>query len=108
MFVTFTRFSVKDGAQFVSVRPVLVDGRFMGRTTRLGALIEISLSDSVITASEHGTLASATKTGSVHSISASLVTKAETLGQLLKRNPWDNENASILRKGLRKQSQSQG
>lgn len=101
-FVTFTRFSVKVGESFVSVRPVIsADGQVQGKTTLMGSLIDLSSTMRVITASEHGTLASKTKTGSVHRIAArNVVGKPETLKSLLKRNPWNNPNAKLLAKAL--------
>lgn len=102
MFVTFTRFSVRVGDSFVSVRPVQTDDGVFGKSTLLGSLIPLSPSMAVVTASEHGTLASHTKSGSVHRIAARLVTsKPESLDALLKRNPWNNPNAKLLRKALK-------
>lgn len=99
--ITFTRFSVLVGQTFVSVRPVELDGRLIGRTTLTGADIPLTADMRTITASEHGTVASHTKSGNVHRLaSAKVSSKPETLSALLKRNPWHNDNAKQARKLL--------
>ena len=100
-FVTFARFNVFDGEDYVAVRPVQTDEGFVGRT-RIGSLIPLQRSTLAITANDAGSIGFADRKGNAYRIPAAKVRNPETLAQLLRRNPWDNVNARIMLRGLTK------